>query len=165
MMRTLAALLLLVSGLSWGHTYHAVRTQIQFNEHTRTVEIVHRAFVNDLSSLMEQELGEHHEISQTEQDNQWLKAYWQRYFAFVGDDRQRLPVNWVGFEVNDYDLWIYQEYTGDLQTLMDSTIHNGLLFGYYEHQVNTVDINLGGLQNALVFTLQNLRQPMMERVE
>lgn len=153
------ALLLWMSATSWAHSYHAVRTTVSFNPHSGAVELVHRTFAADLNLLLSQQLAQPHELT-APADDAWLQGYWQRYFAVLASDGTPLPLHWVGFEVDEHDVWIYQEYRGSLQQLQQARIHNGLLFGQFEHQVNTVDVVLPEQKRALVFTEQAIEQPL-----
>lgn len=152
---------LALSTLAHAHSYHAVRTQVQFNQESGVVEIIHRAFVADLSSVMSKELGKPYEL--TTRDEAWVQSYWDNYFGFLGEAEQALPISWVGMELDHHDLWVYQEYHGDIARLKASRLHNGLLFGQFEHQVNTVDVKLGEDKTALIFTEQKSQQPLLAK--
>ncbi|MBW8189831.1 hypothetical protein K0504_02190 [Neiella marina] len=161
--RALAATLLLLVGCSAvsAHTYHAIRTTISQNENSGTVEIVHRAFAADVSALLAAEQNKAVEISDSNDHQQWLQSYWNRYFALLDSNKKDLPLSWVGVEVDDHYVWVYQEYQGNVKTLMEAQLHNGLLMGKFDHQINTVDVKLDSHKAALVFTETNLRQPLL----
>ena len=159
----LSLVLLFVTHSTCAHDYHAVRTQIQLNEATGSVEIIHHAFVADLNLVLRQELKQHYELGHKTSDEPWLRGYWHQYFGLLDHQGNTIQLQWVGMEFDQHDLWLYQEYTGDLNTLLQSRVHNGLLFGQFDHQVNTVDVKLGSHKAALVFTPGKLNQPLLSQ--
>lgn len=147
---------------SWAHNYHAVRTKVQLNEQTGSVEIIHRAFVNDFNTVISLELNEYHELAETSWDERWVMGYWNRYFGLLTADDKPVALEWVGMEIDDHYLWVYQEYKGKLLNLQNTKLHNGLLFGQFEHQINTVDVKLGKEKAALVFTNRKTLQFLLK---
>lgn len=157
-----ATVMLLVGcGIATAHTYHAIRTSMSLNETSGSVEIVHRAFAADVSALLAKEQNKPVEISDSAAHQLWLQDYWQRFFAVLDADQQPLELTWVGAEVDDHYVWVYQEYQGDVAKLLEAQIHNGLLMGKFDHQVNTVDVTLGEHKAALVFTESHLRKALL----
>lgn len=153
--------LLLTTSLVWAHDYHAVRTQVQLNEQTGSVEIIHRAFVSDLNQVVSLQRQTKTELGQNNSDEHWVMSYWNQYFGLLDQQGNPIQLQWVGMEIDQHDLWVYQEYQGDLAALLKAKVHNGLLFGQFDHQVNTVDVKLGQQQAALVFTEGNIQQPIL----
>ncbi|MBD1388116.1 hypothetical protein IC617_01615 [Neiella sp. HB171785] len=157
---SLLVLWLMSCGTAMAHTYHAIRTTMTLNEQTGSVEIIHRVFANDLAAVLGKAKNQRVELSDSAEHQQWTAQYWQRYFAVLDHHEQPLELSWVGMEIDDHYVWVYQEYQGDVAKLIASDIHNGLLMGQFDHQINTVDVVLADHQSALVFSEAKLRQPI-----
>ncbi|WP_143824454.1 DUF6702 family protein [Neiella marina] len=155
---SLLVLLVMSCGAAMAHTYHAIRTTMTLNAETGSVEIIHRVFANDLGAVLAAEQNQRLELSESAAHQQWTEQYWQRYFAVLDRHDQPIELTWVGMEIDDHYAWVYQEYHGDIAELLASDIHNGLLMGNFDHQINTVDVVLAEHKSALVFSEAKLRQ-------
>ncbi|MCM2678129.1 DUF6702 family protein [Echinimonas agarilytica] len=146
-----------MSSVASAHTYNAIRTTIASNPNSDHVEIIHKVFIDDLNTVVSRELSEFHELSNETSDLVWIREYWTERFAMTSPDGTPIVLEWVGAEFDDHFVWVYQEYTGPVESLSKFWVANRLLFGEFKHQINTVDIAIGGSKEALIFTQHAVR--------
>jgi hypothetical protein len=155
----LAAALVFFSAAPQAHLFHAGITDISFNEKTGSTEIVHTYMTHDVEALLGELYQRQFDLSQPE-DEAILRKYIEKQFFILGPDQRRLPLHWVGVQVDIDSVTIYQEIE-HTPLSQAARIHQDVLSDFVADQANTVNIKQGGAIRTLSFdhktTDQNLR--------
>jgi len=155
----LAAALVFSSTAPQAHQFHAGITDIGFNQKTGSTEIVHTYMTHDVEALLGELYQRQFDLSRPE-DEAILRKYVEKQFFILGPDQRRLPIHWVGLEVNVDSVTIYQEIE-DTPLSQAARIHQDVLSDFIADQANTINIKQGGAIRTLSFDHksadQNLR--------
>jgi len=153
----LLPLLLCVSAAASAHRFHFGMTDISYNARTKSTEIVHSYTAHDIDALLLTLHGRQFDLGDPD-DQQVLRKYIESQFWLAGKDGARLPVKWVGMTVDAQSVTIYQELEKSPLS-RTVTVRQGVLMDLLPEQVNTVNINDGGVVHSLTFMRRKLEQP------
>jgi len=146
---------LVLTSLYWvaapaaAHTFFVGSSEIIANEHTKSVEVIHRFTSHDLEAL----LSDRHQVRVLADSEEYLalvEQYVARNFSLVDKDGNKLPVTFVGVEAGINDTYIYQEVLGTTK-LEGVTIHYRLLTDYFPNQKNRVNFESKKIKGSLLF--------------
>ncbi|MGB0835702.1 MAG: DUF6702 family protein [Psychrobium sp.] len=138
MKRFVVLLMMLVLGSSQAlaHKFFVGSTEILVNEHTKSIEIIHRLTSHDLEFM----LSDMHQ-QQIEADSaEYLKMvedYVAKNFMLKDKDGKVLPLTLIGIEAGLNETFIYQEIEG-VKNLKGVTVFHKLLTDYFVNQKNRV---------------------------
>jgi len=124
------------------HRFHAGITDISFNEHTGSTEVVHTYMAHDVEALLANLYQRQFDLSDPE-DQAVLRKYVEKQFWLAAKDGQRLPLKWVGLTVDVDSVIVYQEAPATPVQKVE-TIHDAVLVDFLPDQVNTVNLTVGG---------------------
>ncbi|VAX05883.1 hypothetical protein MNBD_ALPHA03-1672 [hydrothermal vent metagenome] len=138
--RSVLVIMILMAAVSVGHAhrFYAAFTQIDLQENTQVIEVVHRLFTHDVEDLLRSELGNSSGLSNAE-ITPILKAFIEKDFAIFDNQGNRLPLTWIAMEYNIDNVLIYQE-AALPSKLAEITIINRLFMALFEDQRNTVNV-------------------------
>jgi hypothetical protein len=132
------------------HSFHAGLTDISFNEHTGSTEVVHTLMTHDVEALLANLYGRPFDLSDPD-DQAALRKYVEKQFWLSGDDGQRLPLNWVGIQADTDNVLVFQE-AAHTPSARVAAIHDAVLADFLSDQVNTVNLTVGGKLRTFGFT-------------
>ena len=133
---------------AWAHAFYVGFSVISYNEATQNLEIIHRLFTDDLARVVTGDPA----ASVDGATEPLVSAYVQEVFQIEG-----APLTWVGMEADADTTLIYLE-SPMAQPPDALTISNTLMFGFFERQVNAVNIEVGGEIRALSY-VEMLQEP------
>jgi len=146
----LAAALVCASAAASAHRFHAGLTDITFNEHTGSTEIVHTYMAHDVEALLTNLYQRQFDLSDPD-DQAVFRKYVEKQFWLADKDKRRLPLNWVGMTADAQSVMVYQEV---LQTPAAKVefIHDEVLTDFMPDQQNTVNLTVAGSLRTFGFS-------------
>jgi len=152
---TVIAALILFLGLSAFnyHKFYVSIYQIDFVPEKKRIEITARIFMDDLNLALEQEfktkinLGE---ISETSQDELFLKKYVKKHLRIFVDGREK-SILFLSKEIENNVVIIYLK-INDVKKIKTIKIHNNALLEVYEDQQNIIQTNFLKKKRNYIFT-------------
>lgn len=119
------------------HPFYVSVCDLVYNKKNQSVEITHRIFLDDLSV----HLSDLHNtpvdfMQNTNGSDEMIADYLNTHFS-VTLNGKRAAVNYIGFEVEEEAIWIYQE-INNVRNLRSAEIRNTLLMDYKDEQSNLV---------------------------
>lgn len=133
------------------HQQKTAITQIQFNERSRSLEIMHRFYLHDAEHAVRHLLDSDADIIGNEQTRRQFAEYVAERFALYREDGSSLPLRLVGQEADGQFFWVYQELPVDTAPSRVTARHDALR-DLWPEQTNTVNIQLDGSIRTLTFT-------------
>ena len=140
MIRTLLVALTLFSAslTAQAHRFHAGITDLSFNARTGSIEVVHTFMAHDVEALLANLYQRQFDLSQPE-DEAVLRKYVEKQFHLLAADKSRLPLRWVGMQIDVERIVIYQE-VENTAFERAATMRNEVLTDFLPDQTNTVNI-------------------------
>lgn len=129
------------------HPLHTTLTQLSLQPATRSVEIVMRVFVDDLSVAVARDGGR--PVVAPPADSA-VYRYVIGAFALTDRAGRRLPLRWGGARRTGDLLWL--TLTAPAATLDGLRVSNRVLVELYADQVNIVQATVGARRASLLFT-------------
>lgn len=143
--------LLMFSGML--HPFYVSITDLVYKEDTKSVQIMHKVFVNDF----EQTLNKHYKVNldilameSTAEIDEMLEDYYSKRFSVEIDGKEQ-EITYIGSELEENVLWVYQEIY-KVRKPKTFKITNTVLFDEFETQSNLVHTDLGGVIKTLRLT-------------
>jgi hypothetical protein len=146
----LAAALACACALAPAHNFHAGLTDISFNAHTGSTEVVHTYMTHDVEALLTNLYGRQFDLSDPD-DQAALRAYLEKQFWLADKDGRRLALDWVGMQVDTDSVVVFQE-ARQTPSGKVAAIHDGVLSDFLPDQVNTVNLTVGGKLRTFPFS-------------
>jgi hypothetical protein len=153
---TVAAALLSVAATSFAHLFHAGITDISFNAHTGSTEVVHTYMAHDVEALLTNMYQRDFDLTQPD-DQDVLRKYVEKQFWLQAKDKSRLPLRWVGMTIDAQSVVIYQELE-KTPLAKTAAIHDEVMIDFLPDQVNTVNVNEGGKVKTFTFASRTVDQ-------
>ncbi|MGJ3235328.1 DUF6702 family protein [Marivirga sp.] len=142
---------LMLSGML--HPFYVSITDLVYKEDTKSVQIMHKVFVDDF----EQTLNKHYNVNldilameSTAEIDEMVKDYFSKRFA-VSIDGKEQDITYIGSELEENVLWVYQEIY-KVRKPKKFRITNTVLFDEFDTQSNLVHTDLGGEIKTLRLT-------------
>ena len=151
-----AAMLALACTAAGAHNFHMGIADISYNDRTGNTEIVHTYTSHDVSTLLTNLYGRSFDLGQADSE-QPLRRYVEKQFYLTAADKQRLPLQWVGFKADADSVVIFQEIAG-ARVKAGTRIHNALLIDFLPYQKNTVNLQTDGTVQTLIFDQGSIDQ-------
>ena len=152
MIRLLVILLvgaLLCTSQTIAHTFFVGSTEILVNEHTKSIEVIHRFTSHDLEAM----LSDRNQVSvdaDSEEYSKMVSDYVTNGFSLTDKDGKQLPLVLVGIEAGVNETFIYQEVEG-LVTIKGVIVAHRLLTDYFPNQKNRVNFESPATKGSLLF--------------
>lgn len=131
------------------HTFFVGSTEILVNEHTKSVEVIHRFTSHDLEAL----LSDKHQVSVDADSQAYIKMvrdYVMNGFSLSDKNGKQLPLVLVGVEAGINETFIYQEVAG-VTRIEGVVIAHRLLTDYFPNQKNRVNYKSKNVKGSLLF--------------
>lgn len=141
------------------HTFFVGSSEILVNEHTKSVEVIHRFTSHDLETLLS-DRNQKRIYADSEEYLQMVKAYVEKGFALTDAKGNKLPLKLVGIEAGINETFIYQEIdnVGDIKGVK---IFHRLLTDYFPNQKNRVNYESPTATGSLLFD-NNIRTRLIK---
>jgi hypothetical protein len=131
-----------------GHTYFFGVSDLTANPKTNRLEIVHQFTSHDIENAIA-EIKQIHFSPEHKQYDIFVQEYFEQRFS-LQKNKQKIPLNWLGFEVNSGKVIAYQE-SYQQSFLEQIVVKNAILTDTYPKQVNTVNFQGRDLQGNPLF--------------
>lgn len=144
---------------SFMHPFHVGVTEIAYDQSDKTLQVSQRMFSDDLEKGIRSAYDVSFDIvaaNETIRDSLVLQ-YLNDHFH-VKQNRKRLPIRYLGSEMEEEALWIYFEVPAENTSGL--TLRNTLLFNEYEDQQNLVHITMGDEMKSYLFKPSDKEQPI-----
>lgn len=131
------------------HTFFVGSTEILVNEHTKSVEVVHRFTSHDLEAM----LSDRNQVRVDADSEEYLtmvRDYVTNGFSLTDKDGKQLPLVLVGIEAGINETFIYQEVEG-LTSIKGVVVAHQLLTDYFPNQKNRVNFESTATKGSLLF--------------
>lgn len=125
-----------VAASAAAHTYFFGMTDINLNEQSKHIEIIHQFTAHDIENAIAETKQEHFSPEHPKYD-QYIKAYFEEHFV-VKRKNKAIKLNWLGFEMKRGQLFVYQE-SMQRNFLANLMVNNTILTNTYPKQINTVN--------------------------
>ncbi|MGM0633913.1 MAG: DUF6702 family protein [Pseudomonadota bacterium] len=151
-MTTVLVLLLMVPfAMPQAHQQKAALTQIQYNERSGMLEIMHRFYLHDAEHAVRRLLDPEADIIHDDRSRRQFAEYVTQRFALYRGNGSALPLSLVGQELDGQFFWVYQELAVDTPPKTVTARHDALR-DLWSDQTNTVNIHLDGSIQTLTFS-------------
>ncbi|WKK75939.1 hypothetical protein QYS49_00275 [Marivirga salinae] len=135
------------------HPFYVSITDLVYKEDAKSVQIMHKVFVDDF----EQTLNKHYNVrldilamENTSEIDEMVKDYYSKRFAVSIDGKEK-EITYIGSELEENVLWVYQEIY-KVRKPKKFRITNTVLFDEFDTQSNLVHTDLGGEIKTLRLT-------------
>jgi hypothetical protein len=145
-----AAVLAGACALAPAHRFHAGITDISFNEHTGSLEVVHTYMAHDVEALLTNLYQRQFDMSDPD-DQALFRKYVEKQFWLADKDKRRLPLNWVGMTADSQNVVIYQEVVKTPAAKVE-IIHDEVMTDFLPDQMNTVNLTVAGSVRTFGFS-------------
>jgi hypothetical protein len=154
--RILLAALACACTYASAHSFHAALTDISFNASTGSTEVVHTLMAHDVEALLTNLYGRPFDLTDPD-DQAALRKYVEKQFWLSGADGKRLPLNWVGIQVDTDSVVVFQE-AAKTASAKVAAVHDAVLIDFLSDQVNTVNLTVDGNLRTFGFTASRTEQ-------
>lgn len=120
------------------HKYFFGLTEVSHNARTEHLEVVHQYTLHDVQRALKLNYGDDFQIDDSGAEEK-IKAWLENHFELFDSKGNRLKLNWVGFEADFQNIWLYQEYAADTAKFCDWRVSNTMLMDAFSAQVNTIN--------------------------
>lgn len=135
---------------AFAHRQKQAVSTVVWNPHTTTLEITHILHLHDAEQALSR-IGKLNTPDLTPlRARAQLAIYAQEHFTLTRRNGEKITLNIVGAEVDNGQIYIYQE-ASLVQIPTELSITDTLLLDVYADQTNLVNITLGGEVKSLVF--------------
>lgn len=132
----LSILLMGVAGTSAAHTYFFSVTELNLNNTSKHIEVIHQLTAHDIENAIA-EIQQVHFSPEHPQYDKLIQDYIEDHFILARNNKI-IKMNWIGFEVKRGQLFAYQESAYE-NFLTNLVVKNEILVDIYDKQVNTVN--------------------------
>jgi hypothetical protein len=132
------------------HLYFFGITELAVNQRNQHIEIIHQFIVHDVETAISLE----HDIRFSAEHPNYerlIRQYFEKNFKIMHNNQSINPL-WVGLEVNQQQLFVYQELLSP-NFLAGLVVKNSLLVDTYAKQINTVNYIHGELAGSLTYDI------------
>jgi hypothetical protein len=153
-----AAVLAGACALAPAHRFHAGITDISFNEHTGSLEVVHTYMAHDVEALLTNLYQRQFDMSDPD-DQALFRKYLEKQFWLADKDKRRLPLNYVGMTADSQNVVIFQEVIKTPATKVE-VIHDEVMTDFLPDQLNTVNLTVAGSVRTFGFSSNHPEFPV-----
>jgi hypothetical protein len=144
------------------HPIHIAISELNYNEKSQSIEVMHKIFIDDLEKEIEKEFQSTakdlslklNTKNQNPKSDQFLKDYIEKKFK-ISIDGKYLPIQYIGKEYETDAVWLYFE-IATVNPPKEIKITNSILINFYEDQDNLVHVKVLNEKKSLRF---NSKQP------
>jgi hypothetical protein len=153
-----AAVLAGACALAPAHRFHAGITDISFNEHTGSLEVVHTYMAHDVEALLTNLYQRQFDMSDPD-DQALFRKYLEKQFWLADKDKRRLPLSWVGMTADSQNVVIFQEVVKTPAAKVE-IIHDEVMTDFLPDQMNTVNLTVAGSVRTFGFSTSHPEFPV-----
>lgn len=138
------------------HPYHVGSVEINYNQKSKTFEIIGRFFLDDLENGLNTKYGKSLHFNDPKfktQLNESLKNYATEYFKLKGNNKF-LNVNYVGYEEDHESVNVYLE-SEKIESPKKVEAAVSFLYNLFDDQINIVHIIVNGERKSEKLTYPN----------
>lgn len=146
----LGSLLILSGSPVLAHQKKEAVTEILFNTRSGNLEVMHRYLIHDAEHAVRQLVDSEADLIASEDAREAFAKYAVERFALLGDDGDTLNLHYVGQEVDNAFLWVYQEMEIP-ESLEGLGVVDNALRDIWPEQNNLVNIQRNGEIQSLNF--------------
>lgn len=130
------------------HDFHTSISEAEYNESNKTFEVSLRVFTNDFEEALAQKNKiKNLKLDKNSKYNDLIEAYIKDNFYFTDSKNKKLPLNFVGKELDVDVTWIYFEIPFNKYN-SGYSITNSVLVELFDDQVNLVNLKYKGLKKT-----------------
>jgi len=125
------------------HPFYVSMTDINYNEHAKSLEISVRIFTDDFENTLRKYHTEKIDIlhpASKEQMNNYVNDYIQQHLQLKINDKA-VKMNFIGYEEQSESIWTYFE-VNNADKVSKVNIVNSLLHDYNTSQINMMHIKV-----------------------
>ncbi len=144
-------LLIMLSGETlFAHQKKEAVSRVIFNEHTVTIEVIHRFLLHDTEHASKRLFSKGNVSHNANVLQEYFVEYVGHQFSLKRLTAEVLPLTNIGFEVEGPYLWIYQE-TPLLPDIKRLIISHGALTEIWPEHINLVNVERNNKVRSLIF--------------
>ncbi|MCL1096016.1 DUF6702 family protein [Shewanella kaireitica] len=140
----------LISHSVCAHQQKMATTTISFNHRVDNIEVMHKFYLHDAEHAVKDLFDPSADILSSKATQNSFAEYVQTQFAIETNHSKKLPLKFVGLELDGKYIWIYQE-TAIPNRVTGLSISNGALQELWPAQLNLVNIEGKGELQSLLF--------------
>jgi len=127
------------------HPFHVSVCEIDHNPDTKSLQITHRIFIDDLEQGINTSNNSEYDLYDPQNPqlrDQLVKDYLLENFTILVDGKKK-KMNFLGLEVDTEAIWCYVEIEG-VRKLKELEVHNSLLMEIFPDQANIIHVTFEG---------------------
>lgn len=134
------------------HDFHTSLTEINFNPKTKSLEMTIRVFTDDLEQALTESNGNSSvRIKPTDfSTDPLIVKYLRKHVAFVSPEKNVLPYDYLGKEIELDATWLYVEVPA-AANLQGYTIFNSVMTELFEDQTNLLNLIYPDKKKSFIF--------------
>jgi len=141
---------LIASSVS-AHQQKMATTTVSFNHRVNNIEVMHKFYLHDAEHAVRDLFDPSADMLGSKATQDSFAEYVQTHFAIEVNGTKKLPLKFVGLELDGKYIWIYQE-TAIPKQVAELSISNGALQELWPAQLNLVNIEGKGELQSLLFS-------------
>lgn len=137
------------------HPAHVGLVQIDYAEEVKSLQVVHKYFVDDIEEAIYTEYGVQLYLGTDKEHPEkdvYLKKYFDAHFQVILNGSKLKEYDWVGFEADVNAIWVYQEFF-KVKKIKAIAFENSILFDQFEDQQNLIKFSFNGQKKSLITEL------------
>ena len=134
----------------FAHQMQVAMTTVSFKAASGAIEVIHRFYTHDTEQVMSELAGKQVDLLADAAIQQQFGRYVSEHFSLTDQAANQLPLALVGVELDGDFTWVYQEAPIPAQ-LSELFVLNAALLDVLPKQVNTVNVECGGVVSTLVY--------------
>lgn len=136
------------------HKYFFGLTEVSYNQRTQHVEVIHQFTLHDVQRALKKRFGDDFRIDSAAADEK-IQAWLENQFTLFDSNNEVANLEWVGFEADFQNIWLYQELPAKATNFCGWRVSNSLLMSEFAPQVNTVNFVTETHTNGVSLTREN----------
>lgn len=136
------------------HKYFFGLTEVSYNPRTQHVEAVHQYTLHDVQRALQKQYGDDFTLDNPNAEAQIMR-WLENQFALFDSNDNKVKLNWVGFEADFQNIWLYQEVDIAPTDFCRWRVSNNILMREFAPQVNTVNFVTDNGTDGVTLTREN----------
>lgn len=155
MKKTLILFIVLLPLLAFtaAHKFYVSATNIEYNEHNKSLQIISHVFTDDLEKLLQERYSKDLFLLK-EGEHPRADSYIQKYFQdklHIRVNGKELELNYLGKEYDKDELLVYIE-VKNVEPIRSIFVENGVLTDIFPEQKNVVKVEYKGTIKSLLLS-------------
>ncbi len=141
------------------HPLHIAVSELNYNENSQSIEIMHKIFIDDFETSVEKEFGVALKLDSSKEApnaKDYIQKYAEKFFAMDLNGKGTKP-EFVGYETDYEAIWIYQE-VKKVKKVKEVTIWSRFLFNLFDDQRNIVHFDYLDTKKSYLFRTGDLKE-------